>query len=235
MEAVEHTANVRVIVDAHHHLAFAAPHKVGHPLVILKGKIHTIACCLPVRWIHVMKGVGTVITFGAIQPRQVFNIGAGQTLPSGREIFLDPQQVDRRAGSRGTKRLPRHLAGKGMVLQVEETRGALYVGEGFRAGHLLPLEHLPRTERPFELADEFFQMVLHDAVQRHQVAVDVVEDFNRRGLGTLEVERCAAGKDLDIAFVGWEERDKAVGQAAFAAHPRDDGCRHIKARPLLYG
>jgi len=25
------------------------------------------------------------------------------------------------------------------------------------------------------------------------------------------------------AFVGREERDKTVGQAAFAAHPRDDG------------
>ena len=29
------------------------------------------------------------------------------------------------ASSRGTKRLPRHLAGKGMVLRVEEPRGAL--------------------------------------------------------------------------------------------------------------
>ena len=78
-------------------------------------------------------------------------------------------------------------------------------------------------------------MVLHDAVKRHQVAVDVVEDFNRRGLGTHEVERSAAGEDFNIAFVRREERDKAVGQAAFAAHPRNDGCGHIKARPLLYG
>ncbi len=122
-----------------------------------------------------------------------------------------------------------------MVLQVEKTGGALDVSEGFRAGHLLPLEHLARTERPFELAHEFFQVVLHNAVQRHQLAVDVVEDFNWRGLGTHEVERGTAGKDFDLAFVRREERDKAVGQAAFAAHPRDDGCGHIKARPLLYG
>ena len=113
-----------------------------------------------------------------------------------------------------------------MVLQIEESSSTLDVGEGFRAGHLLPLEHLAGAKRPFELAHELFQVVLHDAIQRHQVAVDVVEDFNRCGLGAHEVERGAAGKDFDVAFVGWEERDKAVGQAAFAAHPRDDGCGH---------
>jgi len=183
---------------------------------------------LPVRRIHVVKGVGTVVTLGAVQPGQVFNVGAGQPLPRCREVLLDPQQVDSRTSGRGTKRLPSHLAGKGMVLQVEEPSGALDVGEGFRAVHLLPLEHLAGAERPFELTHEFFQVVLHDAVQGHQVAVDVVEDFNRRGLRTHEVERGAAGKDFDVAFVGWEERDEAIGQAALAAHPRDDRCGHIK-------
>ena len=121
------------------------------------------------------------------------------------------------------ERLPADLAGEGMVLQVEESGGTLDVGEGFGTGHFLPLEHLPGAERPFELAHKFFQVVLHHAVQRHQVAVDIVQDFNRGGLGSHEVKRCTAGKDFDIAFVRWKKRDKAVGQAAFAAHPRDDG------------
>ncbi|MNN66283.1 hypothetical protein D3C81_1818500 [compost metagenome] len=69
-------------------------------------------------------------------------------------------------------------------------------------------------------------MVLHDAVQSHQVAVDVIEDFNRRGLGSHEVERGTAGKDFDVAFVGREKRNETIGQAAFAAHPRDDGGGH---------
>lgn len=51
-------------------------------------------------------------------------------------------------------------------------------------------------------------MILHDAAQRHQVAVDVVERFNRCGLGTREVGRGTAGKDFDVTFVGREERDK---------------------------
>jgi len=73
-----------------------------------------------------------------------------------------------------------------MVLQIEESSSTLDVGEGFRAGHLLPLEHLAGAKRPFELAHELFQVVLHDAIQRHQVAVDVVEDFNRCGLGRMK-------------------------------------------------
>ena len=30
-------------------------------------------------------------------------------------------------------------------------------------------------------------------------------------------------EDFDVAFVGWKQGDKAVGQAAFAAHSRNDG------------
>jgi hypothetical protein len=76
------------------------------------------------------------------------------------------------------------------------------------------------------LAHELLEVVLHDTVQRDQVAVDVVEHFNRRRLRPHEVERSTAGKDFDVAFVGWEKRNETIGQAAFAAHPRDDGCRH---------
>lgn len=184
MKALEHPPNIRMVVDANHHLSFTAPHEAGHTLVILKGKIHPIASGLPIRRIHVVEGMGPVVALSTFKPGQVFNISAGQTLPRCRQILLDPQQVNGRAGRRSAERLPSHFASEGMVLQVKESGGALDVSEGFRTGHLLPLEHLARTERPFELAHEFLQVVLHDTVQRHQVSVDVVEDFNRRGLWT---------------------------------------------------
>lgn len=76
------------------------------------------------------------------------------------------------------------------------------------------------------MADEFFQVVLYDAVEAHEIAFDVVEDFNRCGLGEEEEQGSAAGEDFDVALVGWEQRDEAVGQAAFSAHPRDNGGGH---------
>lgn len=133
-----------------------------------------------------MGGMDTVIAFCAFQLGEVFDVSARQTLPSGREVLLDPQQVDGRAGGGGTERLPGDLAGKGMVLQIKKSGGALDVGEGFGAGHLLPLEHLARAERPFELAHEFFEVVLHDAVQRDQVAVDVVKDSTGAAWGRMK-------------------------------------------------
>lgn len=95
-------------------------------------------------------------------------------------------------------------------------------------GHLLPLKNLARAECLFELADELFKVVLDDAIQRHQVSIDVVQDFNGGGLGAHEVEGRTASEHFDVAFVGWEKRDEAVGQVAFAAHPRDDRCGHRK-------
>ncbi len=73
-----------MIVDADHHLAFAATHEASHPLVILERKVHAITGGLPVRWIHVMKGVGTVVAFSTFEPREVFDVGTGQTQPSSR-------------------------------------------------------------------------------------------------------------------------------------------------------
>ena len=70
---------------------------------------------------------------------------------------------------------------------------------------------------------ELFQVVLHHTVQGHQIAVDVVKHFAWRGLWAQEIERPAACENFDAAFVGWEQGDKAIGQAAFAAHSRDDG------------
>ncbi|MNR31199.1 hypothetical protein D3C85_1486960 [compost metagenome] len=63
-----------------------------------------------------MEGVSTVVAFGAFEPRKVFDIGTRQTLPGGRQVFFDPQQVDGRAGGRGTERLSGDFAGKGMML-----------------------------------------------------------------------------------------------------------------------
>ena len=140
---------VVLVVDADHHFAFAAAHEVGHPLVVLERKVHSVAGGLPVRRIHVVEGMGAVVAFSAFKPGKVFDAGAGQALPSGREVFLDPQQVDGRGSRRRAERLTGDLAGEGMVLQVEESGGALDVGEGFGAGHFLPFEHLPRTEPLF--------------------------------------------------------------------------------------
>lgn len=47
---LEHPADVRVIIDADHHLALAAPHEVGHSLVVVEGEVDAVAGGLPVRW-----------------------------------------------------------------------------------------------------------------------------------------------------------------------------------------
>jgi hypothetical protein len=118
VEARKHTPYVWVVVDADHHLALAATHEVGHSLVVLEWKVNAVAGGLPVRRVHVVEGLGTVVAFSAFKPREVFDVSTGQTLPGGREIFLDPQQVDGRSSSRGAECLPGDLASEGMVLQV---------------------------------------------------------------------------------------------------------------------
>lgn len=88
-----------------------------------------------------------------------------------------------------------------MVLQIEEPGSALDIGKGFRSRHLLLFKNLARTERPFELADELFKVVLDNAIQGHKVAIDVVQDLNRCRLGTLEIEGRTTSELFNVAFV----------------------------------
>lgn len=226
VEAVEGAPDVRVVVDADHHLAFAPTHKVGHALVLFEGEVNAVTGGLPVRGVHVEERVRSIVALGAGEPGQVLDVGAGKPLPRSGQILLDAQQVDGRPGGSGTERLPGDLAAEGMLLQVEEPGCALNVGEGLRARHLLPLKDLARAERPLELAHELLQVVLHYAVESDQVTVEIVQHLNGRGLGTHEVQRGTAGEDFDIAFMRGKEGDQAVGQAAFATHPGNDWKGH---------
>lgn len=97
-----------------------------------------------------------------------------------RQRLLNPQQIDAWGRGRRAEALPGNLAGKCMVLQVEKAGCSLDVGHGFGPAVLQPLEDLARRQSPFELADELFQMVLHDAVEIDQFAVDIVQYLDQR-------------------------------------------------------
>ena len=94
VKALKHPPDIRVVIDTDHHLPFAAAHEIRHPFVVLKRKVHPIPCGLPVRRVHVVKRMWPVIPFSTLKPGQVLHISARQALPSRRQIFLNPQQVD---------------------------------------------------------------------------------------------------------------------------------------------
>lgn len=231
VEARECPTNVRVVVDADHHLALAAAHEVGHALVLFEGEVHAVTGSLPIRRVHVEERVRSIIALSAGEPGQVLDVGAGEALPRGEKVFLNAQQVDSWPSSCCTEGLPGDLAAEGVLLQVEESGCTLNVGENLRACHLLPLEDLTRAECPFELTHEFLEVVLYHPIERHQVAIEVVEHLHRRGLRAQEEQRSAAGEDFDITFMRGKEGDQAVGQAAFATHPGNDWIRHVIASP----
>jgi hypothetical protein len=59
-------------------------------------------------------------------------------------------------------------------------------------------------------------MQLADSKERHYVAIQIVDDFDRRGLFVKEHLR-AAREHFDIRLVFGEDRDDLVGNSVFAA------------------
>ena len=170
---------------------------------------------------------------------QPLDVGAGQAQVRCAELLFDAQQVHRGRVGVGAPGLGLDLAAEALVLQVVEPRRALHVRQRLGRRVLEPLEHFAAGNRPLELSDELFQMVLHDTVQVDQIAVDVVDDLHL-GRGAQEVQGGAAGKHLDVALVRWEARDEPVGESAFAADPGNDwegqgeapgGCLHLARLP----
>lgn len=141
----------------------------------------------------------------------------------GGEVLLDAAQVDRRRRGGGAKGLPVDLAAESVLLQVVKARSALDIGHGLGGRLLQPLEHLAARKRPLELPHEFLEVMLHHAVQVHQLAVDVVDDLDVRRRRPQEVQRRAAAENLDVALMGWEQRNQTINEATLAADPGNDG------------
>lgn len=235
-QAVEHAADVGVVVDADHHLAFAGSHGFCHLLVLLEAERNAVSFHLPVGRIAVEEGVRAVVALDAVLPAQVLDRGAlCQAQVGGGQVLFDAQQIDGRGGGSGAEVLAVDLATEGMLLQVEEAGGALDVGERLCARALQPLEDLPAAQRPLELPHELLEVMLHDPVHIHQLPIDVVQHLDVRRVRPQEVDRGTTAEHLDVAFVLRKQGDQAVSQPALAAHPRDDrrGFLIVKERSVL--
>lgn len=77
---------------------------------------------------------------------------------------------------------------------------------------LQPFEYLPARQRPFELTHDLFEMVLNNAIQIHQFAVDIVDhlDLSRR---SHEVKRGPARENLDVTVVLRKARDDVLHES----------------------
>lgn len=144
----------------------------------------------------------------------------------GRERFLESQEIQsRRRGCDSLERFPLHFPTEAVMLQIAEARGALDVCQRLRSSVQPPLKHLPVCQRRLELTDEFLEVVLNDAVEVDQLAVDVVEHLDVGGR-PLEEQRGAAGENLDVAFMPRKSRNDVRGETPLAAHPGNDWICH---------
>ncbi len=75
-----------------------------------------------------------------------------------------------------------HLAAKRLLLEVVEPCCTLDIRQCFCRGDLQPFVDLPADQRPFELADKFFQMMFYHPIQIYQFTIDIVNDFELTGV-----------------------------------------------------
>src|SRR5260364_159922 len=193
-----------MVIDRDHHLALAVAHDFGYTLILLEFEGDIVACHLPIRWIKVKEGVGPVVALYTVLPVKVLDRHAAQTQIRLGYTFFNAQQMDGRPGGGCSKTGISELSAETMAVHRVEPRRALNIGQRFRRGHFLPFKDLPAGDRPFELADKLFQMMLDDPVQIDQFTIQIVDDFEGRGFGPHKEQRGGAAKDFDIAVMRWK-------------------------------
>src|SRR5260364_77241 len=200
-KARKYPPHLRMVIDRDHQLALAVAHDFGHTLILLEFEGDIVACHLPVGRIQIEEGVGPVVPLNTVLPVQVLDRHAAQTQIRLGSTFFNAQQIDGRPGGGCSKTGISELSAETMAVHIVEPRRALNFGQRFGTGHFLPFEHLTAGDRPFELTDKLFQMMLHDPVQIDQFTIQIVDDFDGRGFGPHEEQRGGAAKDFDIAVM----------------------------------
>lgn len=140
------------------------------------------------------------------------------------EILLETEDIEagRRAG-RSAEGLAAKFGAEGQLLDIEKTCRPLDIGKNMGRRFLVPLKNLPTGYREAELFGEFIQVIFDDPVEVDDFTIDIVEDFHLGRLAEKE-HGSATGEFLDITgmYSIFKERQKLLGQAAFATGPGED-------------
>ena len=171
---IEQGRDVWVVIDGEHHFTLHAAHGFGQPLVFFPAELLRVADRLPIRRVGIKEGVRPVVAFQAALPRLILNVHATQTLLGGCQLGAHVGSVECFAGGGGAEVLVFGFTAECGVLQIEKTCGPLNIGLCGRRGLLELAKGGAAGKREIELAQELIKMMLYNAVEVNQLAVNVV-------------------------------------------------------------
>jgi len=138
------------------------------------------------------------------------------------KVISDSQVVQAGRATHVDTIVPRlNTATKTQLLQIEEARCALYVGELIYGLLLKPFKLLATDQTPAEFLNERFKMVFDDTVEIHQFTVYIV-DYFCLGWVFHEEQRSSSTEWLDVGLVFGKQRKDEFSESAFSADPWDD-------------
>ncbi len=199
--------HVWVIVDGQDHLPRYGAHRLSECVVLLKGEVNPIPFSLPVRRVGKEEGLRPVILFHAALPVEMLDGDPGEAQVRLAEIFLEAEQVKpRRLHGTGAESLPADLAAEAHLLQEEEPRRPLDVGEDVGRGLLQPAENLSADQGVLELAAELLEVVLN-----HPIFAFIVIGHRCQGVYSLNSVSVDDGQDQRLVSI-FSRRLQSDGQ-----------------------
>ena len=232
LESGEGLAHLGAVVEREDEAALEAAKDAGHPGKVLarEDAVAVVSFMPPVGRVDVEQGEGAVVAADEGGPVQALDMdtlepGVGAAHQLTHPHAGEPGRVMRGRRVLARRRRGRRLAAEGQPLDVDETGGALNIGQRLRR-HLEQAAKLAaRGNHPVELAREFVGVLAGNPEQVDDVAVDVVENLAPGPLATAQEDARHAAEGLGVAAV--RHRLDALGDAArkqpLAAEPGRDG------------
>jgi hypothetical protein len=104
-----------------------------------------------------------------------------------------------------------------VLLQKEEARRALHVGQGLRRRLLEEMEPLAAHDAKFEIPHELLVMHLADAQKIKHILASIIQNLNLRRF-LMEEDLRTPAEWLTVAAVLRDERDDGLRDLVFAAY-----------------
>jgi len=143
------------------------------------GEIESVECPVPVRRVEIEERLRTIIPLEDFFIRQTFDLYSRESLVG---FFDQSREVRRievgRLDDGVTVILVANQASVRILLQVEETRGSLDIGQCFGHLRLQKLKPLAADEAESQIPNEFLMVRLADTEEIHDFAVHVVQHLN---------------------------------------------------------
>lgn len=217
-ELAEDLADLGCVVQGENEVALEETQSRGHLHKVIVLKVVPVELATVIWRVEVEERLWAIKMRQKLLVRQTLNLYTRQAFVGLFDEFWNTLRVE--AGRLHDMALvaePQNQARVAVLQEIEMASRTLYVGQCCGIRVLQQFMPFAAYDDEAEITDQFLEMLLADTEEIHDLAVQIVQDLNRRRFFVKE-HLGSPGEDLNVRRMFGEDRNDVPGERTFAAN-----------------